>query len=272
MQQQLFDEMIGESPASRIDIDAIVKRQQRIVTARLIGGSMAAMLALAVAGGVALTVQAEPTGSAAAKPPVQASSPVTDVRFRLVFDTPETAKATADRLSQELDQALRKHAPTASWIQDPDIGAHREGPVGQPPILAYKVGPNADPAAVFAGHKGLLNEGRKGGLSIGVGRDSWQKTGPGPNQFDWTCTDSPGCTVDKAPSGAKMKIISRRASAESQFVSDSVAIEVPGNRVLNVEVSNEFGVGDGTVAQNASPLSLEQVRAIALDIAAAIKA
>jgi hypothetical protein len=275
MQQQLFDELIGTSPASTIDIDGIVKRQRRIGAARRLGGSMAAVLALAVAGGVALSSHAGPAGTAPATPLAQASSPAADVQFRLVYDTQETAAATAKRLSRELDQALRKEAPAATWIRNPDFPREFQGLDGQPLKVMYME--RKDGTNYFSGGKGVLNEGRKGSLNLHIYPESWQIMGPGPDHYDWSCTlpgdattDIRACTPGKAPNGAKLKIVTDH-DKKSLLVWYYVAIELPDNRVLTLEVSNEFG-GDGTIAQAGSPLTLEQVRAITIDVANTIKA
>jgi hypothetical protein len=60
-----------------------------------------------------------------------------DTRFALVADSAESIEATARRLSESLDAALREAAPGAEWIFEPRIPGET-GPDGQPMTMSHK--------------------------------------------------------------------------------------------------------------------------------------
>ncbi|SIN26805.1 hypothetical protein [Micromonospora cremea] len=277
MSHQLFDELIGTPPPPRVDVQGIVRRERRARAARRLGGSLAAVLALAVAGGVSVAVRDQEPGAAPGTPQAVASSPATDTRFRLVFDTDETADATAKRLSQELDRALRKVAPGATWTWMPDYLDEPRKPDGQPPQFTHRG------TADFVGSSsGISYQGRKGSLSVSITPDVHRDASAGPAGFHWPCQLPQGiqedsryrrvCEAGTTPSGARMKIETLTGKRQKS-VQHLIAIQLPGNRALQAGVLNMVGVDESAVpAQPQAPLSMEQLKAIALAIADQVKA
>ncbi|MET8353585.1 hypothetical protein [Micromonospora sp. NPDC005206] len=277
MSHQLFDELIGTPPPPKVDVRGIVRRERRARAARRLGGSLAAVLALAVAGGVSAAVRHQEPGAAPATPRAAASSPAADTRFRLVFDTDETADATARRLSQELDRALRTVAPGAKWTWMPDYVGEPRKPDGQPPEFTHRGTPD------FVGtSSGISYQGRKGSLGVSVTPDVYPDASDGPAGYHWPCRPPPGihedsryrrvCEAGTTPSGAQMKIetLTGKRQKSVQYL---VAIQLPGNRALQADVLNMVGVDESAVpAQAQAPLSMEQLKAIALAIADQVKA
>ncbi|MGS2617295.1 hypothetical protein ACVCAH_22625 [Micromonospora sp. LZ34] len=298
MSHQLFDELIGNPPPARVDVPGIVRRERRARATRRLGGSLAAVLALALAGGVGVAVrEQDPTP---APPPVAASSPTPDTRFRLVFDTEETADATARRLSQELDRALREVAPGATWVWMPEYLGEARKPDGQPPTFVHN-----GTSDLVNGTSGVSYQGRKGalGVSIAPDRSDPDETGshgscrrpPGAQEgerflpgcmeatgFHWPCRLPPEvqednryrreCVEGTTPSGARTKT-QTYTGRRQQSVQHVVSVQLPDNRVLEVSVLNMVGVDESAVpAQPESPLSREQVTAIARYLEGRVKA
>ncbi|SCE87813.1 hypothetical protein GA0070607_2688 [Micromonospora coriariae] len=273
MSHQLFDELIGTPPPPRVDVKGIVRRERRASAARRLGGSLAAVLALAVAGGISVAVRHQEPGAARATPQAVASSPAADTRFRLVFDTEETADATAKRLSQELDRALRAVAPGATWTWMPDHLGEPRKPDGQPPEFTHRGTPD------FVGtSSGISYQGRKGSLGVSITPDA----SDGPAGFHWPCQLPQGipedsryrrvCDAGTTPNGALMKIETLTGTRQKS-VQYLIAIQLPGDRALQASVLNMVGVDESAVpAQPQAPLSMEQLKAIALAIADQVKA
>ncbi|MER7333441.1 MULTISPECIES: hypothetical protein [unclassified Micromonospora] len=270
MSHQLFDELIGTPPPARVDVPAIVRRERRARATRRLGGSLAAVLALALAGGVA-AVPGQRPGPAPAPPPVAASP---DTRFRLVFDTEEAADTTARRLSQELDQALREVAPGATWFWMPDHVGEARKPDGQPPRFTHN-----GTSDLVNGASGVSYQGRKGTLGVSIAPDRSSPDGTG---FHWPCRLPPDiqednryrrvCAEGATPSGGRTKS-ETYTGRRRQSVQHVVTVQLPGNRVLEVSVLNMVGVDESAVpAQPESPLSQEQVTAIARYLEGRVKA
>lgn len=271
MSHQLFDELIGNPPPARVDVPGIVRRERRARAARRLGGSLAAVLALTLAGGVA--VQARQSGGGSTPPPVAATASA-DTRFRLVFDTEETADATARRLSQELDRALREVAPGATWFWMPDHLGEAPKPDGQPPRFTHN-----GTSDLVNGTSGVSYQGRRGALGMSISPD---RGGPDETGFHWPCRLPPDiqedkryhreCTEGTTPSGARTKTVTYTGRRQ-QSVQHVVSVQLPDNRVLEVSVLNMVGVDESAApAQPESPLSREQVTAIARHLEGRVKA
>jgi hypothetical protein len=274
MGTQLFDQVIGELPPSTVDVTGIVRQEKRR-RARQVTGVATAVVALSVASALGLSMTG---GPGASSPPAavgtgtaSAGATAPDTRFALVAVTEETAAASAKRLSEALGDALRRQAPGARWIAEPGVEA-RDTPDGRPPILNYHAGKDERTAhELFNGGQGLLNQGRKGSLhlgvepSVGVGEDGR------PRHNSLECTPSPGrtCTVTKAPSGAKMLFESWGDGGALTICYD---MALPDGRILRILVSNTFGAQGGGPVQKATPLTADQLKAITIDVASRIKA
>ncbi|MCM0674627.1 hypothetical protein NCC78_07995 [Micromonospora phytophila] len=292
MGHQLFDELIGTPPPARVDVGGIIRRGRRASAARRLGGSLAAVLALAVVGSVGVGVRDQEPGRAPAPPVAAPPSPTADTRFRLVFDTKESAEASARRLSREFDAALREVAPGSKWFWIPDYVGEPRKPDGQPPRFTH----NGSEDLVHGG-SGVSYRGRKGPLGVSISPDVFEPHGSGeptgsrdafapggsaqPSGHHWPCELPPGhgdtryhrvCAEGTTPSGLRMKVETLTGKRDGS-VQHIVSIQLPGNRAFSANVSNMVGVDEQAVrAQPEAPLSAEQLRAIAVRIAEQIKA
>lgn len=186
MGHQLFDELIGTPPPPQVDVEGIVLRERRASRARLAGGPLAAVLALAVGVGIAVHDQ-EPARSLAAPSPTAVGT-----GFRLVFDTDESAEASAKRLGAEFDAALGAVAPGSTWFWIPNHVGEARQPDGRPPVFTH----NGRDDMVDGG-SGLSYRGRKGPLGVSIYPDvlepgpTGQPVDPsapdGPAGFHWPC-------------------------------------------------------------------------------------
>ncbi|MEV4540015.1 hypothetical protein [Micromonospora echinaurantiaca] len=278
MSHQLFDELIGTPPPARVDVAGIVRRERRARAARRLAGSLAAVLALALAGGVGMAAGGGQPGRAPVPPQAAASSPaLPDTRFRLVFDTPESADASAKRLSREFETALREVAPGARWFWIPDSVDEPRKPDGQPPTFSH----NGSDDFVYGG-SGVVYRGRKGPLGVSISPDVFDSAGSGqPAGYHWPCELPPGhgdrrydrvCDERTTPSGLRMKVetLTGKRNGSVQHI---VSIQLPGNRAFHASISNMVGVDEQAVAaQPEAPLSAEELTALAVRIAEQIKA
>jgi hypothetical protein len=268
MGHQLFDELIGTPPSSAVDVRGIVRRERRSRAFRRLGGSLAAVLALAAFGGVAVASQG--TGGDPAVPQAVAPADGGDTRFRLVFDTKESAKATAERLRHELEQGLRKEAPGARWISQSSRPGEARQPARRRPEIAYRE--QSGEILALQSTSGLVNDGRKGSLALTIVQFSAQAPYP------WSCKarrtqerdSEQTCVEAVTPTGMKVQI-STYAGRRQPVVTYTVAVELPDNRVLDLLVSNVLDPSRESPAQRESPLSVAQARAIAQHVAAQIK-
>ncbi|MBB5867881.1 hypothetical protein F4553_001260 [Allocatelliglobosispora scoriae] len=112
MSNTLFTELIGDIPASTVDVDTIIVRQRRHRTLRI---SFAALSAVAVAVAAALTA-----GLAVIKPvglenPAGTPSPTPSVH-PLQFIPAGVWESRWNWLSTELDRAVKEVAPESHWV------------------------------------------------------------------------------------------------------------------------------------------------------------
>jgi hypothetical protein len=178
-----------------------------------------------------------------------------DVSFRLVADSPETAQATADRLSTELDAALHKAAPGARW----------DGPA--PRLKGWDSVDAGSAGQLFNGGGTVELGGKSGSLGLIVDTDQ-SILACVPKQAD--------CTVTTAPNGAKLVALTITAPGMPGLGDPHTQLQsrvaLPDGRVLVIVHSNDVGPDGTPPNQWRVPLTREQVTAIAVEIGAKIKA
>ncbi|MEH1164164.1 hypothetical protein V6V47_02110 [Micromonospora sp. CPCC 205539] len=281
MGHQLFDELIGTPPPPRVDVEGIVRRERRAGGVRLIGGPLAVVLALTV--GVGVAVHDQGPGPTPAPPLTAPTSTAADPGFRLVFDTDESAEASARRLSAEFNAALRAVAPGSTWFWIPDFVGEARKPDGRPPVFTHHGRDD-----MVSGGSGVSYQGRKGPLAVSISPDVVE---PGPSGrpgdpfepagYHWPCELPAGygdaryhrvCVEGATPGGLRMKTetLTGKRNGSVQHI---VSIQLPGNRAFNASVSNMVGVDEQAVAaQPEPPLSAEQLKALATRVAERIRA
>jgi len=271
MGTHLFDQMIGDLPRSTVDVAGIVRREKRRGAVRRVTALTTGAVALSVATALGLSMTG---GTGASSPPsatgASAGATAPDAPFALVALTEESAAASAKKLSKALDAALRGTAPGARWIAEPGVEG-RDTPDGEPPVLSYHVGKDERKAhELFNGGTGVLNQGRKGSLHLGVepaeglGEDGVRR------HNELTCPPSGRhCEVERAPSGTKLVF---QTWTSGDVRTDSYEVGLPDGRILRLLISNSFGAGGGPAPQKDTPLTRAQLKAIAIGVAGRIKA
>lgn len=263
MSKQLFDELLGELPPSTVDVAAIVRREKRRHTALRVTSVATALVALSVTAAVGLTM----AGGTGTSSPPQAGGETTpsvtvDTRFALVADSEESIEATARRLSERLEAALKKEAPDLKWIFEPNIPGEK-GPDGQPMELGYKEGKGVKKAQeMFAGTSGFRVGERKGSMHFAI-LNSEGATVQCPPTI-------PTCVDGTAPNGAKTSMLT--FDYGDGVIEHSARVELADGRILTLSQTNDFGVDGAGAAQPGTPLTGEQTLAVATDVASQIKA
>ncbi|MBE1491839.1 hypothetical protein [Plantactinospora soyae] len=287
MNQQLFDEVVGTPPPSTVDVVAIVARERRRSAVRRIGGTMAAVLGLAVSAGIVAAGQHGPAG--VAPPPVAA-----DNRFQLVANDRDSAQLTAKRLAEALDAALRNAAPDARWIRSNIFSD--AAPDGQPPRL-FTDNTLKQHEQMFSGGTGVLADGRRGMLALHILRFE-PVTGKrcdepkcvaaralpreDPNkkrELFLSCRGETGCTERTGPNGERMTIRTdftklKRFPGPWKAANFQVYVELVDGRLLNLVSTNEYGVGEreSTLQQQDPPLTSAQLTQMAIEVTGRIRA
>jgi len=285
---RLVNAMISSSAAGKRPAPRSWPKRRSLLAGLATAGVIAAVASL-------LTVaqldkpNSEVTGSSA----TVGSPAAPDSSFQLVADTSESAQATAKRLSEALDHALRKEAPGARWIFAPEYAGQKPGPDGVPPQMIVKPDGPKKSEEMFFGGSGVLHEGRKGSLFLRIVTDP-AKSRPTPppdchlypncvrifagsRGTNFSCSASPAdCVEGTNPSGGKFVVMTlsqpSRAGSNVSWRSYEVRFELADGRILSISHSNSFGGGDGAPpAQPDTPLTREQVTVIANDIASKIK-
>ncbi|MGC4868466.1 hypothetical protein ACLQ3B_23875 [Micromonospora sp. DT53] len=203
-----------------------------------------------------------------------------DTGFRLVFDTDESAEASAKRLGAEFDAALRAVAPGSTWFWIPDHLGEARQPDGRLPVFTHNGRDD-----LVGGGSGVSYRGRRGPLGVSISPDVFEPAPTaqpdGPAGFHWPCELPEGagddryhrvCAEGTAPGGLRTKTetLTGKRTASVQHI---VSIQLPGNRALSASVSNMVGVDEQAVAaQPEPPLSAEQLRAVAVRVAERIRA
>ena len=307
MTKQLFDDFVGAPPPSTVDVVSIVAREQRRrarLRINLAATAVVVAVAVATTAGATLSHRA---GEASPQPgalPRAASSPSgtgsaapSDAStFRLVADNQESAEATGQRLTETLDDAVKRVAPDARWLGGASYGAPTTD--GPPPAMTSTGGAQAS-GQMFYGGSNLQVGSRQGSLQLQITdyrlfcSDATASANPkcGPDvlarakqgqENQLTCQmrngPEPGCVQHTGPHGERVAV--RTSSVKPPklggpwaFVTYEVRFELPDGRVLDTSVSNEVDSAEsgGRPHQQDSPLSVNQVVAIATDIAGKIK-
>jgi hypothetical protein len=299
MTKQLFDDFVGAPPPSTVDVPSIVAMERRRRGNRRIGLAAVAVAAVAVAytAGVTLPHRAGRTTPRAASSPSASGAPLPGdaSTFRLVADDQESAQATARRLTATLDDAVRRVAAGVRWLGGNLYGTPTaDGP--PPTMISGDGGQSGD--QMFYGGSNLQVGARQGDLQLQVtdyrllcsgAASANPKCGPTAlahakqaQENGLTCRTlagaEPGCVLRTGPHGERVAV--RTSSVKPpklggpwSFVTYDVEFELPDGRVLDVRASNEVDGPEsgGRPHQQGSPLSVDQVLAIATDIAGKIK-
>jgi hypothetical protein len=281
-------------------------RRSRPARSIVLASLATAGIAAAVAALLVVAPIDKPSGKAT-QPSAAAGSPeAPDSTFRLVADNSDSAQATARQLSETLDNALKKEAPGARWIFELDYVGQSPGPGGVPPQLhANGLDGTKKSEEMFTGGSGVLQDGRKGNLFLTifaltpVGGTNTASGSPrcapsaSPKCAQSGAADPRGavnreklflncprgaadCVEGKTPNGGKtvLQTISLpplRGSAVP-YREHLVRVQLADGRVLSLSHSNDFGPDMTPAAQRDTPLTREQVTAIAFYIASKIKA
>jgi hypothetical protein len=277
MSQQLFDEIADGLSPSTVDVDAVIRKENRRRAAHRATGVMTATVALTGVLTVSWTIGAAraPTpGAVPALSPTAASpSPGSPQDgFRLVDSTREDAAATAKKLSEAMDNGLRHVVPGARWVYVVSNATEVEaGPDGQPPTIEFRdvdwrpVLPSppdvtyhpritlrsASPAAglrmpVYQGGQGVEVHGRKGSLKLEIAFRTPEDDKFGPFVQSRTFLPWPGETVPPMERFVKLK--------------------VAGGRILTLTLGNVNGYDI-----DPAPLTSDQLIAIATEVAGKIQ-
>ncbi|GAA3388380.1 hypothetical protein [Cryptosporangium minutisporangium] len=242
MNQQMFDDLIGEPPPSTVDVHRIVRRVRRV--RRLQRSALAFVVVLAMATGASYFQ----TGTQSAAPPV-----AVDTRFRLVVDTEEAAEVSGARLSEAYDEALTKAAPGFRWRE------------GHPPVITDREATDlftVTGSIDYRGRSGLLLLRVEGPYDPGPCKGSpaqCEEVREAVNQDavrSLTCTAQGDCSARKGPQGQAMTVRHWRISPKADYT--EVRIALPEKRVLILEAHNQV-------------VTKEQLVAVVSDLAGQIK-
>ena len=264
MTQHLFDDMIGTPPPSTVNVPALVRRERRARIARRAGYGMTAMMALAIAtAGVAGVSRSpsDPNDTRAVTQPQQSQ----DKHFQLLASSKESADATAKRLSQTLDRALKQTVATAKWVNIKASDASNPTADGLPNIVPIFLGPN-HPGNYFSGTVNVENDGRQGHLDLALHPQAeLGKQYPKKPRFQLECAGEAGCKEGISPDGKKIiTTVGENEHAKWQ----EIRVEVADNRLLIISVAMDV---DPNNVQTL-PLTVAQTTAIAVYMAGRIKA
>jgi len=219
------------------------------------------------------------------QPPASADS-----GFQLLATDREAAEATAARLREALDRALVAAAPGARWLRRDFYG--RPAPDGQPPfIIASDADANAD--QMFYGGTGVELAGRRGGFTLEVlsprpctadnpkcaAERSFPQFEERAREHLLRCTAEGGCEVRTATGGVRVLVTTAstsppRANLRWPFLRLQARVGLADGRVLALAVDNEdhTGTGKGAPAQELTPLTTDQLVAMAVAVAGQVRA
>lgn len=242
--QQLFDDLIGETPLSTVDVDRVIGRQRRARRLRIGAGTTA------VAAAVALVVFG--TTGLIGKPHAQPARPTPTVT------TVPGSDRDLDRIDAAVVAALLRMEPALSWAEN-----------GKPPGTVPNWESRPAGASLSSGYRG---EGhlRIGGvdvfLAVHIIRDgaaASEREGRAP------CTKTAiECGERTGPHREKIKYV---RSVWEREVPPSLRAEVP-ERIESANVTSLRGDGSlivvsaGTTGEDSRlPLTVEQLTTVALD-------
>jgi hypothetical protein len=285
--QHLFDEIVGEPPKSTIDVASIVKREQRARTLRRMSVPLAAATLVVLAGVLAGALPSQPAPNQHGAAPATTAT-TAPTRFELVLDSKESAEASAARLAEALDVAVRRVAPEARWLADNFHGVPTVD--GQLPTIIVGDGRTANENTFYGGSY-VDNGGRKGGVSLQVigprlclGADDTKcaqgdDTGRVRQYRDrlLQCVQEPNCSQQIGPNGERIVVRTQsnrppRLTGAWPITNYEVLIGLDGDRVLTISVSNEYATGDAKsqAAQQDPPLTVDQLILVLTDLAGRI--
>ena len=161
-------------------------------------------------------------------------------------------------------------APGAEWISEPGVEG-KDTPDGQPPDLSYHVGTDERAAQeLFSGGTGVEYQGRKGSLHLGVEPAEGLGEDGVPRHNILACPPTgQKCTEEAAPNGAKMIFLGATYGDVQTY---GYEVGLPDGRILRITHSNDLSADGAGAAQKGTPLTSDQVKAIAIDVASQIKA
>ncbi|GAA1391089.1 hypothetical protein [Catellatospora chokoriensis] len=249
MTQQLFQEVIGEKPPSTIDVKQVVRRERRRARLRrLVGAAGVVTLASITVAGLSLQPPAGQDG-----PPVARPAPTTSAEagFRLVYNTEESARTTAERLTAELLAAVQRSAPQATWLTGPAVRYTEKSP--------------DDEGILFRGGGNMSLDGRRSALGIWVMPAG--RTMPACVDFATTCQKV------TAANGVRMVLGTWRDGGP--VAAYTMEITLADGRQFYVQHTTKLGSAKSGAAakapvSSAVALSRDQVVAIAAEIAAKV--
>jgi hypothetical protein len=235
---------------------------------------MTAVVVLVAAAGVMASVLGPPSSRqpapGAAQPP-----PAQDTRFELLADSQDSAEASAQRLSEALDRALKRAAPDARWVSVAASDASNPTADGLPNIAPIFANGPDHPANHFSGTVNVESGTRQGTLTLMIHPQTELSLPPKPEPGNnanlrqpilLACAGTRGCTEGTGTHGEKLVTILTEAS---NYRLHEVNVEVAGNRILSITVATDVADLNDT---NTPPLTMEQTTAIGVDVAAQIKA
>ncbi|MEU4557799.1 hypothetical protein AB0F72_05395 [Actinoplanes sp. NPDC023936] len=281
MGKQLFDEVIGTPPPSRVDVAAIVRRERHRRTALRAAGAATAVLAVVVSAGMLQQVR----GPQSEAPQAQASSSVvTPHGFRLAAEDRRSAEATAATLRGVLDEAVHRVVPQATWFRQ-DVDGHPPAD-GEPPVLigSEKTAKADQP---FAGGTGIAATGRRGVLTLQVlsTRPCADPSNPKCAQENenpeleqqrrdellLTCQPPVKDCADGTGVDGR-RYLAQTVPGDGGEVTHEARLQLADRRVLTLRVSNLVAAGGGKagVAQAGTPVSRDQLGEVAALVGARI--
>jgi hypothetical protein len=247
MTQQIFEDMIGTAPPSTVDVEAVIRRERRVIRwRRTAGAGTAGALVLALTIGVAAAIGDTngPPGSVGRRsvaPAATATEPAPP--------PPPLTKERADALLQEMRDVIHRLSPSAKIS-----GFMKTGPFGQ-----YESGsPSGMPDGIPDGEEYnaymFVRVGkREGALAIHLirfGDSVFQCIG-----LTGQCSETPG------PNGSTVLV--NKDVKRGQDQAYTVNVTYPDG--MRVWVINNNARDADSVHYDRPPLTVEQVKQIALD-------
>lgn len=283
MTDRLFQEALATPPPSTVDLAGIIRRERRRQRAQRLAAAACAGTALVTAG-LLVAGLLDRTGPAPLARPPSPSAPTSAApeTFRLAADNAESAEATGAHLTRALDDSLHRQAPDATWIFEPDYKGESPGPDGQPPEVTCR--DNGRTPEMCTGDGAVLRNGRKGSLVLQILQQAPAGcvSGPCPSTASapavLSCAPWRGthCVERTDEHGRRMismtEIEAALPGSKVPYQAQRVQILLADGRVLNLENWNDYGPDMTPAAQPRSPLTLDDVVAMASDLASRITA
>ncbi|RZU72628.1 hypothetical protein EV384_0999 [Micromonospora kangleipakensis] len=251
--QQLFDDVIGESPVSTVDVERVIGRQRRARRLRIGAGTTA------VAAAVVAVVLG--TTTLVGKPHAQTTTPTPAVT------TVPGTNHDLDRIDAAVVAALLRAEPRLTW-------AAKGGPASTTPNWESRPGgllPNATASSGYRGEGGLRIGGTDLFVRVQIERDgaaAWENEGRRP-----CSTAAVECGERTGPHGEKIKF--ERGVWEQKAPSalrDRVPSRYGGGQVVALRRNGSLVITSAMTTGEDSrlPLSVEQLTAVTLAPAIAL--